>query len=209
MFDVIRSTVSAFTQMRLAPWQALGDTLLVGEGNLSFAKALLRLPATAITHMTATTYEKGRDVSDETSFNAYELKRLGALVLHDVDATKLNKSLRPHEYDTVIFQFPNVGSRDAKYGRNPNHVLIRNFLRSAKEYLAPSGKVIISAVDNPHSDGAFNFEDAAVFANYKVSATYPFDPSMFPGYSHINTNDDESALDGHSRFITWVFETKQ
>ncbi len=208
MFDVIRSTVGAFTQMRLGPWQALGDTLLVGEGNLSFAKALLRLPATGIAHITATTYETVRNLNNEATLNAHELKRLGAIVLHDVDATKLDKSLRPHEYDTIVFQFPNVGRRNPKYGRNPNHVLIRNFLRSAREYLASSGRVIISVVDNPHYDGAFNFEEAAAFVDYKVSATYPFDPSIFPGYSHINTNDDESALDGHSRFISWVFEKK-
>lgn len=158
--------------------------------------------------MTATTYEKVRDLNDETTSNAHELKRLRAIVLHGIDATKPEKTLRQHEYDTIIFQFPNVGSRDAKYGRNPNHVLIRNFLRSAREYLASSGKVIITAVDSPHYEGAFNFEEAAAFADYKVSATYTFDPSIFPGYSHINTNNEESALDGHGRFITWVFEKK-
>ena len=209
MFDVIRSTVGAFTRLRIGPWHALGDVLLVGEGNLSFSQSLLRLPSAQVMRMTATTFEKERDLNDETMNNARDLKQRGVLVLHDVDATKLEKNLMPYQYDTIIFQFPNVGSRDTKYGRNPNHVLIRSFLRSAAHYLKPSGNIIISAVDSPHYEGAFGFEKAADFAGYDVVETYPFDPSMLPGYSHTNTNDDESALDGHDRFITLVFKIKE
>ncbi len=75
MFDVIRYTVNAFSQIRLDPWQGLGDTLLVGEGNLSFAKSLLRQPAAQVSHMTATTYEKEKDLSDEARQNAALLQR--------------------------------------------------------------------------------------------------------------------------------------
>lgn len=209
MFDVIRNTVNAFSQIRLGPWQGLDDTLLVGEGNLSFAKSLLPQPAAQITHMTATTYEKEKDLSDEARQNAAPLQRCGALVMYGVDATYLEKSFRPHEFDTIIFQFPNVGSRDAKHGHNPNHVMIRKFLRSAVPYLAPAGKILISAVDSPHYQGAFQFDDAAAFAGYTTPESYPFDPSLFPGYSHTNTNDEESALDEHNRFATWVFRLKK
>lgn len=38
MFDTIFSTVRAFEQLRSEPWNKLGNTLLVGEGNLSFAR---------------------------------------------------------------------------------------------------------------------------------------------------------------------------
>ncbi len=129
--------------------------------------------------------------------------------MHGVDATKLDKSFKPHEFDTIIFQFPNVGSRDAKHGHNPNHVMIRKFLRSAAAYLKPSGKIMVSVVDSPHYEGAFQFEEAAEFAGYETPETYPFDPSMFSGYSHTNTNDDESALDEHNKFLTWVFRLKE
>ncbi len=119
MFDTIRSTVDAFTQIRTGPWQGLGDTLLVCEGNMSFAKSLLALPTAQITHITATTFEKEKDLSDETIENANLLKRVGAFIIHDVDATKLEASFKPHQFDTIIFQFPNVGSRDTKHGHNP------------------------------------------------------------------------------------------
>jgi len=128
--------------------------------------------------------------------------------MHDVDATHLEQSLIPHKFDTIIFQFPNVGSREAIYGRNPNFIMIRKFLRSAAPYLAPAGKILISVVDNPHYHGAFQFDEAAAFSGYEQPEAYPFDPSLFSGYSHTNTNDDDSALDDHSRFTTWVFRLK-
>ena len=180
----------------------------MGEGNLSFAKSLLRQPAAQITHMTATTFEKEKNLSDESIQNAHALKCAGAFVLHGIDATHLEKSFKPHEFDAIIFQFSNVGSRDSKHGHNPNHVMIRKFLRSAAPYLKPSGKILISAVDSPHYDDAFQFDEAAEFADYETPETYPFDPSMFSGYSHTNTIDDDSAIEDHNKFSTWVFRLK-
>ena len=208
MFDVIGQTVKAFSQIRLGPWQNLGDTLLVGEGNLSFATSLLSQPAAQITHMAATTYEKERNISEETRQNASYLQRCGTSVMHGIDATHLERHFKPHEFDTIIFQFPNVGSREAKYGQNPNHIMIRKFLRSAERILKPDGKILITAVDSPHYQGAFRFEEAAEFAGYKIIETWLFDPSLFSGYAHTNTNDEDSALDGHSRFVTHVFGIK-
>jgi hypothetical protein len=86
--------------------------------------------------------------------------------------------------------------------------MIRKFLRSAEKFLKPDGKILITAVDNPHYQGVFRFEDAAKFAGYKIIETWPFDPSLFSGYAHTNTNDEGSALDGHSRFVTHVFRLK-
>ncbi len=208
MFDTIKSTIDVFPKMRLKPWASLGDVLLVGEGNMSFAKSLLAMPVTQITHMTATTFEKKKDLSHDVIKNANFLKRIGVLVMHGVDATKLEKSFKPHAFDTIIFQFPNVGSRDTKYGHNPNHVMIRKFLRSAKPYLKLSGKIIISVVDNPHYNGVFQLEEAAAFAGYEAPETYSFDPHVFSGYFHTNTNDEKSALEDHNKFLTWVFRPK-
>ena len=208
MFDAIGQMVKVFSQMRLGPWCHIGNVLLAGEGNLSFAKSLLGLPETQITHMTATTYEKLRTLSDDAIRNTHKLKQCGVRVLHDIDAVKLDQSFSRKEFDTIIFQFPNVGSREAKYGRNPNYVLIRKFLRSAKNCLKPSGKVMITAVDSPHYEGAFQFEEAAKFAGFEAPEIYPFDPSLFSGYVHTNTNDDDSALEDHIKFVTWVFKVK-
>lgn len=131
MFDTIYSTVKAFSSFKLEPWRNLGNTLLVGEGNLSFAKSLLFLPC-GIASMTATTFE------------------------------------------------------------------------NAKDHLCPSGKILITSVNTPYYDGVFRFEDASKFSGYKITESYPFDPSVFRGYSHTNTRDNESAIKEHKRFVTRV-----
>jgi len=205
MFNVIHNTIKAHSSLRLQPWQNLQNTLFLGEGNLSFAKSLLFLPC-GITTMTATTFEKFAELSEEAKDNAVILHCHGAKVMHDADATNLNKSIRKRKYDTMVFQFPNVGSRDPKHGQNPNHIMIRRFLKNAREHLSPDGKILITAVDTPYYDGIFRFEDAARFAGYKITGIYPFDPSMFRGYSHTNTLDDESAIKDHGRFLTRVFK---
>jgi hypothetical protein len=69
MFDAVLSTVNSFSSAKLESWRELRDALLVGEGNLSFAKSLLFLPC-GITSMTATTFKKQKDISDETKDNA-------------------------------------------------------------------------------------------------------------------------------------------
>lgn len=182
--------------------------LLVGEGNLSFVKSLLADRSCGITGMIATIYEAERSLADEGKINANFLRRNGAVVMHNIDATHLEKKFGSQKFDTIIFQFPNVGSREPIHGRNPNYILLRKFLRSAAAILGSAGKVIISTVDRPHYDGAFQFEDAAEFAGFKHPEIYSFDPSDFPGYSHVNTNDTESAIEEHKGFVTRVFRAK-
>src|SRR5690606_23435444 len=126
--------------------------------------------------------------------NAEALQAYRVHVLDDVDAEHLEKEFRSHKFDTIIFKFPNVGSRVPLHKHNPNYILLRKFLRSAAAIINPSGKVIISTVDSPHYEGAFQFEDAAEFAGFNAPESYPFDPLAFPEYSHANTKNDESAI---------------
>jgi tRNA G46 methylase TrmB len=209
MFDTVFATVNAFTRLRLEPWIYLGNTLLVGEGNMSFSKALMNRPMAHIAHMTATTYETARNLSDDAIKNSNDLKRKGVQIFHGVDVTHFEKNFGRHQFDTIIFQFPNVGSRDPKHGHNPSHILVRNFLRSAAPYLSKEGRIIITTVDSPHYEGVFQFDDAAKFSNYHTPESYPFDPEQFSDYSHTNTNDDESAIEDHRRFVTHVFRPKR
>lgn len=98
-----------------------------------------------------------------------------------------------------------MASRAPIYGRNPNHILARKFLRSAAKQLAADGLAIITIVDNPHYDGAFSLPAAAQFAGFGKPLVYSFKPSRFPGYRHTNTQGDSSALVKHRNFKTWVF----
>lgn len=183
-----------------------GDTLFVGEGNLSFALSIAKTPGITASNLVATTYEETSDLSEEAQQNAELLKRSGASVMNSIDATKLDQYFPHQKFDTIVFQFPNAGIREPEYSRNPNYILIRDFFKSATSCLASNGKILITAVDSPHYQGAFQFEEAAEKAGYRIIGSYPFDQESFPGYSHTNTNDDDSALEKHDEFKTWVFE---
>jgi 25S rRNA (uracil2634-N3)-methyltransferase len=183
----------------------IGDLLFVGEGNLSFALNIASMPSVNAAKVTATTYEDERNISDDTQQNAKALRTMGAWVEHGINAMNLEKTFPYQQFDTIVFQFPNVGSRLPVEERNPNFILVRDFLKSADKCLRRDGNILITAVDSPYYQGAFQFDEAAVSAGFKKPVTYPFDPSKLPGYSHTNTNDEGSALDGHDKFCTWVF----
>src|SRR5690606_28075967 len=85
---------------------ASGRTLLVGEGNLSFALGLAKHPSINARQIVASTFEERNALSEEAIANAKKLKSLGALALHGVDATKLYSVFGSWKFDTIIFQFP-------------------------------------------------------------------------------------------------------
>lgn len=91
---------------------------------------------------------------------------MGTTVLHGVDATKLSSSFGSWLFDNIVFQFPHTGSREVLEGRNPNFILVRDFLKSAGMQLARGGQVLVAAVDSPHYQGAFQFEEAAKIGKF-------------------------------------------
>lgn len=184
---------------------AKGKTLLVGEGNLSFALSLARKQRINPANLTATTFERANEFEPETKANAEKLRLLGATVLHGVDAADIADTFSGRRFETIAFQFPHVGSREPVEGHNPNFILIRDFLENAARLLAHSGAVLISAVDSPHYRGAFQFDEAAEETGFAEPATYPFEPDDFQGYVHTMTHQSGSALDNHDDFSTWVF----
>lgn len=188
---------------------ANGSTLLVGEGNLSFSLSLAQDSRVCPYWLTATTYQNEGELTEFAKDNADRLRALGATVLHDIDATQLHRHFGSALFQNVTFQFPHTGSREPIEGRNPNHVLLRNFLMSARYTIPDSGKVLVTTVDSPYYRGAFQFDLAAELAGYHPPEPYPFMPSKFPGYVHTMTHEDGSALEDHDTFATWVFRKKK
>lgn len=186
----------------------LGNVLFVGEGNFSFSCALAQLPEVPAQRIVTSIYEDHAE-TDVVKENTTRLESIGAAVQYGVDATKLDQSLKNKKFHTIIFQFPNTGSRDPLYGHNSNFVLIRRFLKSAAFCLEDGGIILITAVDNPYYRGAFRFEDAAKQAGYDEPEVLVFNPEDFHGYSHVNTNNHESAIDDHHVFKTWVFARRK
>ena len=183
----------------------VGGVLFVGEGNLSFALTMARKPRIPTASILATVYEAEEDLTDTTYENAKNLLNLGCSVKTGVDATRLADSIGKDQFQTIIFQFPNVASRDPRYGQNPNHVLVTRFLKSAQNHLKPGGLVVISTVDSPFYEGTFKMDKAARKTGFAAPGIYTFDPKNHPGYTHQNTANEESAADGHTAFATFVF----
>lgn len=184
---------------------AKGKTLLVGEGNLSFALSLARKQSINPAFITATIFEKVSELSQDAKDNAKKLRLLGVEVLYGINASKIADIFSGRKFETIIFQFPHAGSREPINGHNPNFILVRNFLMNAGQLLNNGGAILISAVDSPHYNGAFQFEDAAQEAGFAKPTIYPFEPSDFIGYEHTMTHQSGSALEKHDKFGTWVF----
>ena len=156
---------------------AQGRTLFVGEGNFSFYLSIakqIRNPYSIV----ATTNEAQNEFSDLTRQNINSLQRLGVRVFQKTDATKIHNDFAGQTFNNVIFQFPHTGSREPIEGRNPNFVLLRDFLKSAKPLLSYGGKVIVSIVDSPYYQGAFQIEEAGTEARYKRYTVIPFTNSI-------------------------------
>ncbi len=183
-----------------------GPTLFVGEGNLSFSLHFAIDRNIKSRFITATTFERAAKLTEEGEKNASQLRMLDASVHHGIDATRLEHHFPHSNFSTIIFNFPNVASRDPKYRRNPNHMLVKKFLMSATNILDKNGLVLISSVDRPHWRGAFQFPLAAEKSGFQEPTVYRFYPSSFNGYTHTNTHDEDSALSDHNKFCTWVFQ---
>lgn len=184
-----------------------GPTLLVGEGNLSFSLSLASRMGSTAAMLRVTTYETRSNISDVAQHNAAQLSKLGSAVLYGVDARRLEEWFPVSRFKFVVFQFPNDASRRPLHGRNPNHVLIRRFMRSARHVLASNGRVAITVIDSPHYDGAFSMHEAAAWAGLSPPRIYPFRMGAHPGYTHSNTQDEnESALVRQDMLQTYVFD---
>jgi 25S rRNA (uracil2634-N3)-methyltransferase len=146
-----------------------------------------------------------RRLPPTAGWNASQLARIGAKVLNGIGATRLQTHFGATKFRAIIFNFPNVPSRTPIYGHNPNHVLVRNFLRSAAGQLVRGGIVVMTVVDSAFYAGAFGLPAAARFAGFGEPEIHNFKPSRFPGYLHANTLGGQSALMNYRAFSTWVF----
>jgi len=142
------------------PFNALDNILLIGEGNFSFAVALLLHPPAPLDYLppaniVATAYDTEEECYTkypDAEQNVRLLREKGAQVLFGVDATRLEKTsaLKGRVFDRVVWNFPHAGKGITDQDRNilSNQVLILGFLRSAARFLVrgpmpqlqPSGK---------------------------------------------------------------------
>ena len=92
-------------------WHNLGRLLLVGEGNFSFARSLLKNGFVVPEDLVCTTIENEHELSSEATLNVLSICHSGGEVGVRVDGRILEKSFRPQTFDSVGFQFPHAGTR--------------------------------------------------------------------------------------------------
>ncbi|KAG1757026.1 hypothetical protein EDB19DRAFT_1890883 [Suillus lakei] len=128
------------------PFTPTDKILLIGEGNFSFAHALVIDRPLSLEHLppsniTATSYD-----SEEECYDKYPdarsmvdvLRERGAEVLFGVDGTRLEKCnvLKGRRFDRTVFNFPHAGITDQDRNILSNQMLILGFLRSVVGCLA-------------------------------------------------------------------------
>ncbi|KAL0853232.1 hypothetical protein Bca101_058384 [Brassica carinata] len=165
--------------------------LLVGEGDFSFSCSLATRFRSASNICASSLdsyaddvvrkYKKGRS-------NLDTLKRLGASLLHGVDATKLQ--LHPHlncrRFDRIIFNFPHAGF----HGKETDSSLIKKhrelvfgFLHGASHMVRTNGEVHVSHKNKPPFCH-WKLEELASKCSLALTQCVAFEKSEYPGYEN-------------------------
>ncbi|KAJ7204415.1 hypothetical protein GGX14DRAFT_698799 [Mycena pura] len=138
---------SAPPHRRTVPFRATDKILLIGEGNFSFARALVSGAPAELEHLplkniTATAYDTEQECFEkypEAPEIVQGLRAAGVEVLFGVDATQLGKvpALKGRRWDKIVWNFPHAGKGITDQDRNilANQLLILGFLRSAAGFL--------------------------------------------------------------------------
>lgn len=100
------------------PFKSTDSVLLIGEGNFSFARALIQSPALELgllpNNITATAYDSEQECYEkypEAKLIVLNLRSSGMEILFSVDGTCLEKisSLKGRRWDRVVWNFPHAG----------------------------------------------------------------------------------------------------
>ncbi|KAF8409790.1 hypothetical protein HHK36_005869 [Tetracentron sinense] len=127
-----------------------------------------------------------------------ELKRLGCLVLHEVDVYDMDghPTLMTMKFDRIIFNFPHAGHFPWLCERDDcliemHKELLMDFFRSACEMLTKGGEVHVSHRDDYPYKG-WNIEELAKRAGLDLKDKVEFRKMDYPGYHNKRGGDIKS-----------------
>ena len=171
--------------------------LLVGEGDLSFAAALVEHHGCS--RVTATVPERGAEELaakyPQAGANAARVAGGGGRVVYGVDARRMRpwagKRTTPGEggdMDRVVFNFPHVGGRSTDVNRQVRHnqELLAGFFGRALPSLAPGGAVVVTLFEGAPYE-LWNIRDLARSQGLQVERSFRFRADAYPGYRHART----------------------
>lgn len=183
------------------PYVSNHRTLLLGEGDFSFAAALSILWGDS-TNLVATAYDDediaiGKYVGLRE--NVETVRGVGGTVVFCVDATQCHTHAllrRFGLFDRIIFNFPHAGAgiKDQKRNVATNQSLLRATFTASVQLLAPGGQMHITLKRGQPYD-SWGAVVIAKMCGLRVLSCSTFSPEAFPGYAHRRTLGDEHAGD--------------
>ncbi|KAK3007290.1 hypothetical protein RJ639_015749, partial [Escallonia herrerae] len=120
--------------------------------------------------------------------NMKTLEKLGALLLHGVDATKmkLHTYLSMHKFDRIIYNFPHAGfygKEDSPHVIKMHRNLVHGFLKNASGMLQANGEIHVShKTTAPFSQ--WNIQELTVWNSLVLDECSSFKIETYPGYKH-------------------------
>ncbi|CAK8565796.1 unnamed protein product [Lathyrus sativus] len=184
--------------------------LLVGDGDFSFSLSLAKVFASAsnIVASSLDTYAEVTKKYKNAKSNLEELQKLGAYLLHGVDATqmKFHPDLKMWRFDRIIFNFPHAGF----HGKEDNLMMIKmhmdlvfGFFKNASHMLRINGEVHVNHKTPPPFD-TWNIEKLAEQSFLMMVECADFKQEAYPGYNnkrgHRSRCDDPFPLGKCSTF---------
>jgi 25S rRNA (uracil2634-N3)-methyltransferase len=198
------------------PFASTDRILLIGDGDLSFARSLVEQHT--CTNVTATVYESREELEGKypnIGENVQVLEDKGANVVYGVDATKVKGKaglggVGIGMMDRVFFNFPHVGgkstdvNRQVRYNQGTISIsqavyqllilaaeLLVSFFQNAMPALAPSTAGSTSSIIVTLFEGEpytlWNIRDLARHSGLQVEKSFKFQAKAYPGYKHART----------------------
>mmetsp|Transcript_7230 Transcript_7230/g.9439 ORF Transcript_7230/g.9439 Transcript_7230/m.9439 type:complete len:358 (-) Transcript_7230:950-2023(-) len=196
--------------------------LIVGDGDFSFSLSLANdrvgSKTGRIDLLTCTSFhtlEHLKEVYPDVETNISKLKEAGAVVIHEVDATKLesNETLKSQApFDKIIFNFPCVDVPDGKDGQSydleANRLLVSDFLKQSEGLLNLNpqnlGEVHVThKTKEPFSWWKIPTLCDPLNNSLKYERSVVFDRSCYPDYRPRKVNDKKTFPVGDA--VTHIF----